>query len=549
VRSNLLGIVLTLAALTTPAFAQSPGQSTAGSAGMAQRLYRQGILPLGHVLRGARAGADSAEGATAACANCHRRSGLGGVEGLTIVPPIIGPYLFDSLEAIGQNLTMPHVSYFVPRHRPYDDATLARAIRDGIDPDGHALNYLMPRFALDDAAMTALIGYLRNLGTGAQPGVEPDTLHFATIITPDTDDAQRKAMLDVIKQFFLDHDRGGHFYFDGRYTDEPPAPRDPASARYNIERKWQLHIWQLAGPPDTWGQQLREKLAAEPVFAVVSGLAGSTWTPVHRFCEANALPCIFPNVDAPPAADQDFYPVYYSQGVFLEAKLMLRRIESEGSRSGVHRVVQVYRAGDAGEVAALALKEMLNRKGIPSVLRPIGAGGESSAEQVLPGAGDDAIALWLRPADLATLPNEPVHYRLVLASAQLGKLEHAALPAEWRKLVRIAYPFDLPEPRAVRLQLPLAWFKLRHLEVVDERLQANTYLACVILAATLDRMGDSFVRDYLNERLEDTIGQRSSNGYYPRLGLAPGQRFASKGGYIARFAGETLVADGPWMAP
>ena len=63
---------------------------------------------------------------------------------------------------------------------------------------------------------------------------------------------------------------------------------------------------------------------------------------------------------------------------------------------------------------------------------------------------------------------------------------------------------------------------------------------------------DSFVRDYFVERLEALLGHRLVNGYYPRLGLAPGQRFASKGGYLVRFAGPAgprLVANGDWLVP
>jgi hypothetical protein len=48
------------------------------------------------------------------------------------------------------------------------------------------------------------------------------------------------------------------------------------------------------------------------------------------------------------------------------------------------------------------------------------------------------------------------------------------------------------------------------------------------------------------------LSHRLVNGYYPRLGLAPGQRFASKGGYLVRFAqpgGTRLVADGEWIVP
>jgi hypothetical protein len=83
-------------------------------------------------------------------------------------------------------------------------------------------------------------------------------------------------------------------------------------------------------------------------------------------------------------------------------------------------------------------------------------------------------------------------------------------------------------------------------------MQADTYLACGILAETLTAMQDSFVRDYLVERIESMLSYRTVTGHYPRLGLAPGQRFASKGGYIVHFAdpqGVRLVADSDWTAP
>jgi hypothetical protein len=88
--------------------------------------------------------------------------------------------------------------------------------------------------------------------------------------------------------------------------------------------------------------------------------------------------------------------------------------------------------------------------------------------------------------------------------------------------------------------------------VVAERVQTDTYLACVILSETIGHMLDSFVRDYLVERVEVMLSHRLVNAHYPRLGLAPGQRFASKGGYLARFTqprGPQLVADGDWVAP
>jgi hypothetical protein len=65
-------------------------------------------------------------------------------------------------------------------------------------------------------------------------------------------------------------------------------------------------------------------------------------------------------------------------------------------------------------------------------------------------------------------------------------------------------------------------------------------------------MVDTFVRDYLVERIEEQLEHRIITGYYPRLALAPQQRFASKGGYIVRFRdsnGTSLTPEGDWTVP
>jgi hypothetical protein len=126
------------------------------------------------------------------------------------------------------------------------------------------------------------------------------------------------------------------------------------------------------------------------------------------------------------------------------------------------------------------------------------------------------------------------------------------LPPSWRDAARMTYPFDLPAQRVIRMNYPLGWFRIQHIAVVDERIQTDTYLACSILAEAAGTMLDNFVPDYLIERVEVELSHRIINGYYPRLGLAPGQRFASKGAYVVRFpdpTGTRVVTDGDWIVP
>ena len=515
-----------------------------------EELYREGQLPGGTLLRAERAG-EPLQGRDAACVNCHGRSGLGSVEGQIVVPPIAGRILFHPGERLrpeaGQGGGAHHVPP-TPRDRPgYNDATLARAIREGIGVDGRALGDLMPHYGLDDASMRDLINYLRHLSSGRVPGVSDGALQFATIVTPDADPVARDGMIAVLEQYFAEKNS---FVTSGNSS---PLPQGTHAVRFRMQRRWQLHVWQLEGSAETWEAQLEQRLRREPVFAVISGLGGSTWWPVHRFCEREAIPCLLPNVDLPVVAKDDFYPVYFSQGLLLEARLLATRLRSSpaAERAGA-RIVQVYRSDEIGAAAATALREALpdaafvdrklqHKDGPPELARVL--------NEVKPG---DTLVLWLRPADLATLPAPRSGIAGVFVSGLMGGLERAPLPAGWRARALITYPYALPEERSLRLNYPLGWFHLRGIPVVAERVQVDTYVACAILTEAVTSMLDEFVRDYLVERVEAMLDSRIVNGYYTRLGLAPGQHFASKGGYLVRFEGPTgarVAADGGWIVP
>lgn len=513
----------------------------------AENIYRLGKYPSGKPLRGDRDIGIPVIGSEAACANCHRRSGLGTLEGQIVVPPITEKYLFRMNGSHGLEDMDYRFGTGINSHRePYNAVTLARAIRDGIGKEGQKLNSLMPHYQLDDVAMASLVSYLASLSADLSPGVTADTLHFATIITPDADPVKRKGMLDVLERFFDDKNE---FLRGGRRI-----VQSAVHVKYRVTRKWQLHVWELTGSPVTWEAQLRQHQAAEPVFATISGIGGKTWAPVHRFCEATAIPCILPNVDLPVEAENDFYPVYFNKGVLLEARLLSQALQKNREQSGIKRVIQIYREEDVGQKAASALIKAGGATDLVSITRVLKAGVKKHGlEDILKqGSAGDAFVLWLRPDDLKSLPAGLPKMNSVYISGLMGGLENSPLPQAWRRVARMAYPLDTPDLRKARMNFPLGWLKIHKIPIVDELTQANTYLACGIMAETITDMLDSFVRDYMVERIESMVSYRTVTGHYPRLGLAPGQRFASKGGFIVHFAdleGTRLLADSDWMVP
>ncbi|HSY94869.1 MAG TPA: hypothetical protein VK793_04585 [Steroidobacteraceae bacterium] len=530
----------------------APEAAEAPSADVGESIYRRGVVASGAPLQGTRqVGSLGLVGADAACVNCHRRSGLGSHEGTLTIPPVTGEYLFRARGTAAQEPMLHAFGNTLGHRDPYTDATLARAIREGLDSGGRPLNPLMPRFALDDASMGDLIGYLKKLGTGPMRGVTATVLHFATVVTPDADPAKRQGTLDVLKAYSIEKNS---------VPFAPPTQRRgggkiPDGTSLSLaQRHWQLHLWELTGPAAGWREQLEQDFAREPVMALLSGVGGAMWGPVHDFCESAQLPCLFPNVEVPTVADGDFYSLYFSKGVLLEAGLIARQVIASLNGKAGGTVLQIYRAGDSGEAATKALAEALQGRGIElrSKMLPANRPGTGLGQALHGAASTDALVLWLRAADLTQLGEAPAALPAVFLSGLMGGLEQAPLPASWRARARMTYPVDLPDRRVVRVDYPLGWFSLRRIPVVALQTQADTYLACGILTETLGHAGGVTDPNYLVELMQESLDHRILTGYYPRLTLATGQTLASKGGYLVRFAdptGPKLVADGDWTVP
>jgi ABC-type branched-subunit amino acid transport system substrate-binding protein len=536
-----LSLLLALGALAEP----PPAVVASHLAG--QSIYRDGRLASGEPVRAVVQKGVVLSGAEAACVNCHRRSGLGGSEGQNPIRPIVGRLLFTASQT--EFVRRRAVAGGAAEARPaYTRASLARVLREGVDPTGRILDALMPRYALDDDEIDQLKSYLDGLSATTAPGVSDREIHFATVIAPGVEPEQRHAMLDVLQAFF--RDKNGNTRKEGRRRDAR------SEQMYLAYRTWVLHVWELDGAPETWHDQLAAHYREQPVFAVIGGLGHGSWQPVHAFCEGTGVPCVLPDVDYPVAAGAGYYTLYFSRGIALEADVLARQLAQTHSPG---RIVQVFRDDATGRLPAQALRSALKQRGIEDLADyPVSGADALSSDAwstLLRDANPATLVVWLPPVDvqnLAATGTPPAGLQAVYLSASLFSMRHAGLPDGWLDRVRMVYPFALPANRKRHLARLNVWLRARNIALADARTQANAYFAATVTGDALAHIGENFSRDYFIERIEQMAETALSPSIYPRLSLGPGQRFASRGGYIVGFprdADGVPVPVSDWLVP
>ena len=524
------------------------GVSTAVSAKsdeveIGRRIYMEGILPSGQALQGSRMDSVQVEGQAAACESCHRRSGMGSLEGNIVVPPITGQFLFSEIENRPVALVDPREPRNITRpHVPYTEASLAKVLREGINVSGKTLNPLMPKYALSDQDLKAVMAYLQQLSPQLSPGVGEDEVRFATIVTPDVSSQRRDALVGMINTAFKQRNASQQNY-SGRM-------RMPLDLLPRTTRNWELAVWELKGEPETWVKQLADYYQREPVFAVVSGLSGTTWAPVDRFCQQTKLPCLFPSVAIPPT-EASYYSLYYSKGLVLEAGVVAKHLTALGS-SAPKRLVEIYRDEPAGIGADAAIREALKATGI-GLEKRIYDGSEASAQSVMADlSASDVVVMWLRPDDLTTLQRQ--HSKQPVANVYMSGLltndQFTVISKAWQPQLRVIYPYEIGKVRDTNARALKSWLATWNLPLVDELMQTEVFFNLLFLTDMSSQMLDNLYRDYLIERAEDMLSVGTNSSNYPHLSLSKGQRFASKGAYIATLSPEgKLTKTTDWIVP
>jgi len=91
------------------------------------------------------------------CAGCHGANGLGG-RGRMMMSTFEAPDIrYSTLTAESHGDEDEHA------HEPWTEETIKRAITEGIEPDGEALEWPMPRWSMSDEDLDDLLEFLKAL--------------------------------------------------------------------------------------------------------------------------------------------------------------------------------------------------------------------------------------------------------------------------------------------------------------------------------------------------------------------------------------------------
>ena len=244
------------------------------------------------------------------CAGCHGPDGRGRPEGGVDPVPVTWEHL---TKAYG------HRHGGRREHPAFTDATLKRAITQGIDPAGNRLDPAMPRFEMATDDLEALIAYMKHLGRETAPGITATTITLGVLV-PGVGPlaAAGDAAAAVIQAYVGEINAQAGVYGRSIVLRTERLGGDAAAAVAAVDR-----------------------LIDEPVFALVGAIPSPLQAPVAERVEVEGMPLfhLWPPA-AREAPDQRLYGFYLLAGLKQEA-LSLVEFADEQLRLGRPRAALI----------------------------------------------------------------------------------------------------------------------------------------------------------------------------------------------------------------
>jgi ABC-type branched-subunit amino acid transport system substrate-binding protein len=486
-----------------------------------KRVYLTGESPTGGeiVVKLGRDGS-TLPGSAAPCGSCHGADGQGRPEG-GVRPSAV----------VWSELTKPygHSHLGGRKHPPFTDATLARSLRDGLDPAGNPLDVSMPRYAISDDDLGSLLAYLRRLEEDLDPGITSGGLRIGTVLP--TSGALADVglpMRAVLSGWF-----------------------DALNLRGGVHgRKIQLVVAGYDSDRADGVEAARELLRQGDVFALVSGLFPAAEPEVAVLVGEARVPMVGPFSLFARNDDVAGPWIFHPSGGLGEQARVLAAFAVRDLGAGAKRIALVHAPEAPYAEAARGAAEELRRRGGPApemmVFRPepkeladrLAKGGFAA---VLVLAGDGALTGLARVlADGKAAP-------ALLASGTLSGRAATELAGRYPGAVYLAFPSS-PSNESPAVAQEFA--RLREAAGSPGRSrasQASAVVDAMVLVEGLKRSGRALSRERLVASLEALYAFET--GLSPPVTFGPDRRVGALGAYVVRVdpAARAFVPVGGWI--
>ena len=509
-----------LVALVLLAAAPTPALDLTSREQAGKRIYLSGESPSGTEI-GVKLGRDGSTlpGTAAPCGSCHGADGQGRPEG-GVRPSAI----------VWSELAKPygHTHPGGRKHPPFTEATLARAVREGLDPAGNPLDVSMPRYAMTDEDLGRLAAYLRRLEEDLDPGIGAGTLRIGTVLPISGALADVGVpMRSVLTGWFEALNRRGGVH----------------------GRRVELVVGGYDADREDGVEAARALLRDGDVLALVSGLFPAAEPEVATLVEAARVPMVGPfSLFARNGAGGAW--IFHPAGGLREQARALAVFAVRDLGGGARRFAVVH-APEApyAEAARAAAGEFLARGAPPPEILPLPVEPGGVAERLGPGGFDAVLALCDDAAldGLARALGATGRTPPLLASGTLSGRAATQVAGRQPGRVFLAFPGSPTDESAATAQ-ELA--RLREAAGSAGRArasQASAVVDAVVLVEGLKRAGRALSREKLVESLEAL--HAFETGLSPPVTFGPDRRIGALGAHVVRVdpAGKSFVPVSGWI--
>ena len=471
-------------------------------------LYQEGESAFGDAFSGRLGIArQPLPGTALRCGNCHGVDGLGRPEG-GIRP---GNITWSELTK-----SYGHEHDSGRRHPAFDEASLKRAITEGVDPSGNQLDGSMPRFNISGRDLKALLAYLKQLEFQHDPGVGSDTLRLGTLLPGTGRFAELGQAVKGILQAHLDgiNSSGGIY-----------------------GRKLVLVSAEYAGEDrDAARHELRNLVEQGNVFALLSPFAAGIEDDLGRLANQAMIPVVGPLSlfgDDPRVVNQQVF--HLLSGVGELAEVLALHLGREPKIKGMPAAL-LHPDSVAGAALADGVEQRLKSQGWGKLdhigFRPE-AFDAAAIAKTLKLRGTEAVFLLGPGADVGALARqlaESGRVPFLLLPGPLAPRGVLELPAAFEGRILLAYPTVPADQKPDALRQYAALFKGSALARNYQTSQVPAYSSAVLLVEALKQVGRDLTRAKLVAAMEAINGFEP--GLVPALSFNAKRRIGALGGYV-----------------